>query len=71
VWLVLMANLVAWPVAWYLMHNWLQDFAYKIEMSIWMFVLATVAALIITVITVSVQAIRAAVVNPIKSLRTE
>ena len=66
-----MANLVAWPVAWYLMHNWLQDFAYKIDISIWMFVLATVAALIITVITVSVQAIKAAVVNPIKSLRTE
>jgi putative ABC transport system permease protein len=69
--LVLMSNLVAWPVAWYLMHNWLQDFAYKIDMSIWMFVLATLAALIITVITVSVQAIKAAVVNPIKSLRTE
>jgi putative ABC transport system permease protein len=69
--LVFVANLVAWPVAWYLMQNWLQEFSYKIDMGAWMFVLATCAALVVTVLTVSFQAIRAAVLNPVKSLRME
>jgi putative ABC transport system permease protein len=69
--LVFVANLVAWPVAWYLMQNWLQEFSYKIDMGAWMFVLATGAALVVTVLTVSFQAIRAAVLNPVKSLRME
>jgi putative ABC transport system permease protein len=71
VWLVLISNLVAWPVAWYLMNNWLRDFAYKIDIGWWMFALATSAALVITLITVSFHAVKAAVVNPVKSLRTE
>ena len=69
--LVLLANCIAWPVAWYLMQGWLQDFVYKIDISVWMFAFATAAALIITIVTVSFQAIRAALVNPIRSLRTE
>lgn len=69
--LVLLANLIAWPVAWYLMNSWLQDFTYKIDIGLWMFALATAAALMVTIFTVSFQAIKAAVMNPVKSLRSE
>jgi putative ABC transport system permease protein len=53
------------------MHNWLQDFAYRVGISWWVFVVAGVIALMIALLTVSSQAIRAALTNPIKSLRTE
>jgi len=69
--LVLMANLVAWPVAWYLLHKWLQNFAYRVEISWWIFALAGGLALVIALLTVSTQAIRAALANPIESLRYE
>jgi putative ABC transport system permease protein len=69
--LVLIASVIAFPVAWYFMNNWLQDFAYRISISWWIFVLAGVIALLIALITVSFQAIRAALMNPVKSLRTE
>jgi putative ABC transport system permease protein len=69
--LVLIANLIAWPVAWYALDRWLTDFAYRVEINWWVFVLAGVAALLIALLTVSFQAIRAALSNPVKSLRTE
>ena len=69
--LVLLANLVAWPIAWYGMNKWLQNFAYRIEMSWWIFFLAGGIALVIALLTVSVQAIRAASANPVESLRYE
>ena len=69
--LVLIANLIAWPIAWLLLTRWLSDFAYRIDVSWWVFILAGLAALLIALITVSFQAIRAAVANPVKSLRTE
>jgi len=69
--LVLIAFIIASPVAWYLMHKWLQDFAYRINIGIWVFVLAAVIALCIAMLTISIQAIKAAMANPIKSLRTE
>ncbi len=69
--LVLIASLIAFPAAWYFMHNWLQDYAYRIAISWWIFVAAGVVALLIALITVSFQAIRAALMNPVKSLRTE
>jgi putative ABC transport system permease protein len=69
--LVIIAALLAFPVAWYAMHNWLQDFAYRINMQWWVFVLAGVLAAVIALITVSFQAIKAAIANPVKSLRTE
>ncbi len=69
--LVLIAAILAFPVAWYAMHNWLQDFAYRISIQWWVFVLAGVAAIIIALITVSFQAIKAAIANPVKSLRME
>jgi putative ABC transport system permease protein len=69
--LVLLANIIAWPVAWYFMTKWLEDFAYRIEISWWMLALAGVIALLIAFITVSWQAIRAATANPVESLRYE
>jgi ABC-type antimicrobial peptide transport system permease subunit len=69
--LVCISLLIAIPVSWYMMNRWLQDFAYRIELSWWIFGLAGLAALGIAFITVSYQAIKAARSNPVKSLRTE
>jgi putative ABC transport system permease protein len=69
--LVLIAIVIASPVAWYLSNKWLQAFAYRIDISIWMFVLAGLAAIVIALATVSFQAIKASLANPVKSLRSE
>jgi len=69
--LVAIAALLAFPVAWYFMNNWLQDFAYRINMPWWVFIIAGVTAGFIALVTISFQAIKAAVANPVKSLRTE
>ena len=69
--LVLIASLIALPVAWWTMDKWLQDFAYRIHIGWWVFVIAGMAALLIALFTVSFQAIKAAIANPAKSLRTE
>jgi putative ABC transport system permease protein len=69
--LVLIANGLAFPVAWWATHKWLQEFAYHIDLEWWVFVAAGVAALGIALITVSFQAIKAAAANPVRSLRTE
>jgi putative ABC transport system permease protein len=69
--LVLISFVIATPVAWWFMHKWLQDFAYRINIGWWIFVAAGVIALFIALMTVSFQAIKAAVANPVKSLRTE
>lgn len=69
--LVLIANLIAWPVAWYTMYLWLQDFAYRIDISWWVFIAAGGLALLIALLTVSTQAIRTAMVNPVEALRYE
>jgi len=69
--LVLIAFLIASPVAWYIMHNWLNDFAYRINISWWIFIAAGFLAVLIALATISFQAIKAAIANPVKSLRTE
>ncbi|MBK7870005.1 MAG: ABC transporter permease [Saprospiraceae bacterium] len=69
--LVAVAIVLAVPVAWYLMNNWLDTFAYRIDIQWWVFVLAGVAALAIALLTVASQALRAAATNPVESLRTE
>lgn len=69
--LVLIASLIAFPVAWWVMHRWLQDFAYRIKIDWWVFLIAGLIALLIALATVSFQAIKAAMANPAKSLRTE
>ena len=69
--LVTIAFCIAAPLAWWAMKNWLQDFAYRIDISWWIFGIAGVLALFIALFTISFQAIKAAVANPVKSLRTE
>jgi ABC-type antimicrobial peptide transport system permease subunit len=69
--LVLLSCIIAAPIAWYYLHNWLSNYDYRIEIKWQVFVMAGVAALLITLLTVSFQAIKAALSNPIKSLRTE
>ena len=69
--LVLIAIVVAVPFSWWVMHNWLQGFAYRISINWWVFALAGIAAVVIALLTVSFQAIKAAIANPVKSLRTE
>ncbi|MES2110894.1 MAG: ABC transporter permease [Bacteroidota bacterium] len=69
--LVLLANLIAWPIAWFVMHRWLQDFAYRITIQWWIFALAGIVSILIAFFTVSFQSIKAAVTNPVKSLRSE
>jgi len=69
--LVIISIIIATPVAWWAMNKWLQDFAYRIEITWWMFAFAGLAAIFIALITVSFQAIQAAIANPIKSLRSE
>jgi putative ABC transport system permease protein len=69
--LILLSAIVAFPLAWWAMNTWLKDFAYRIEMGWWIFILAGASALLIALGTISFQAIKAAIANPIKSLRTE
>jgi putative ABC transport system permease protein len=69
--LVILSLIVASPVAWYLMNKWLQDYAYRISIQWWVFALAGIAAVLIAFITISFQAIKAALANPVKSLRSE
>ena len=69
--LVIISILIATPLAWYFMNNWLQDFAYRIDISWWVFAAAGLIAVFIALVTVSIQSIRAAVANPVNSLRTE
>ena len=69
--LVLIASFIAFPIAWWAMNNWLENFPYRINMSWWIFAVAIIAAIAIALITVSFHAIKAAVANPVRSLRSE
>ena len=69
--LVIVASLIAFPVAWWALQKWLEDFAYRISMPWLAFVVAALLALIVALLTVCIQAIKAAMANPVKSLRTE
>ena len=69
--LVLLALVVASPVAWYFMHQWLENFAYRIQIDWWVFGLAGLFAVVIALLTISFQAVKAALANPVKNLRTE
>ncbi|MGZ3879932.1 MAG: ABC transporter permease [Flavisolibacter sp.] len=68
---VLAANIIAWPVAYIIMHRWLQNFAYRTSIEFWVFLVAGVAAFIVSLVTVGFQALAAARSNPVRSLRTE
>lgn len=69
--LITLAFLLAAPAAWYLMNNWLKDFAYKTEIGVWVFVIAIACSLLVAWFAVGYKAFKAAIVNPVKSLRTE
>jgi len=69
--LITISLVIAVPIAYYFMHNWLQDYQYRASLSWWIFAIAGAAAIVITLLTVSFQAIKAAIANPVKSLRTE
>jgi putative ABC transport system permease protein len=68
---VLVANVIAWPVAYYAMSRWLQSFAYRTSIGLWIFLLAAAVAFVVALLTVSYQAVRAALANPVESLRYE
>ena len=68
---IIVSNLIAWPIAYYVMNKWLQDFYYRTEIGIWIFLASGVAALLIAIITVSSQAMKAALTNPVDSLKYE
>jgi putative ABC transport system permease protein len=69
--LVLIASLIAFPLAWFAMHKWLEDFAYRINIGWWVFAVAGMVAIAIALFTISFQAVKAALSNPVKSLRAE
>jgi putative ABC transport system permease protein len=69
--LVFAAIVIASPVGWFVMNKWLEDFAYRIHIEWWIFVLAGGLAILIAFITISFQSVRAAVANPVNSLRSE
>jgi putative ABC transport system permease protein len=69
--LVLFAAVIAIPVAWYFMNKWLDDFAYRIPINGWVFVLSALAAMVIAMATICLQVVKAAITNPVKSLRSE
>jgi putative ABC transport system permease protein len=69
--LVLISFVIATPIAWYIMHQWLADYSYKISIEWWIFALVALIAILITLFTVSFQSIKAAIANPVKSLRDE
>ena len=68
---VVIANLIAWPVAWYALSSWLENFAYRTNIGIWVFILSGAVAVIIAILTVGFQAVKAAIMNPVESLRYE
>jgi putative ABC transport system permease protein len=69
--LVLIAVLIATPISWLVMNKWLQDFPYRIQIQVWMFGLVAIAAIVIALLTISMNTLRAAMQNPVKNLRTE
>jgi putative ABC transport system permease protein len=69
--LIIIANLIAWPAAWYFMNEWLDGFAYHVTMNVGIYILAAFVAIAIALVTVSTQTIRAAMTNPASTLRSE
>jgi len=69
--LVVIASVIAFPVAWWAMQAWLSDFAYRTQIVWWIFLVAGIASIVVAFVTISTQAIKAAMANPVKSLRTE
>jgi putative ABC transport system permease protein len=69
--LILLANLIAWPLAYWTIHSWLENYAFRIDLNVWLFILPSLLVLLIALITISFQTIKAARANPVKALRSE
>jgi putative ABC transport system permease protein len=69
--LILLANIIAWPLAWFLMNSWLRGFPYRIQINWWMFAISLSAGIIIAFSTIAFKTIKAAMANPVESLRAE
>ena len=69
--LIGLATIIASPVGWYLMHHWLDNFAYRVGLNIWIFLLAGLSAVVLALVTVGYHTIRAALADPVKSLKSE
>ncbi|MGZ3777999.1 MAG: ABC transporter permease, partial [Mucilaginibacter sp.] len=69
--LIIIALLITSPMSWWLMHNWLQNFAYRISIPLWIFIISGLTAVAIALLTISFQSVRAAIANPVKNLRSE
>jgi putative ABC transport system permease protein len=69
--LVAVSNLIAWPASYFIMTKWLQNFVYRVDLGLWIFALAAALALMIALITISFQTVKAATANPVDSLRYE
>ncbi|MGZ3767769.1 MAG: ABC transporter permease, partial [Mucilaginibacter sp.] len=69
--LIIIALLITSPMSWWLMHNWLQNFAYRISIPLWIFIISGLTAVAIALLTISFQTVRAAIANPVKNLRSE
>jgi putative ABC transport system permease protein len=66
-----LADFIAIPIAWWVMNSWLQEYPYRINISWWMFLLVSLIVILIALLTISFQSIKAALINPVKCLRTE
>ena len=66
-----MANIIAWPIAWFAMNRWLQNFAYRIDIGLWIYIFAGGITLVVALFTISMLGVRAALANPVKALRYE
>jgi putative ABC transport system permease protein len=69
--LVLLANLIALPLAYTMIRKWLQSFAYRVDLNVWIFIFSSLAVLVVSLLTVSYQTVKAATANPVDSLRYE
>ena len=69
--LISLASLIAFPIAWWAMHRWLQDFVYRVDIKWWIFLVAGFIAIVIALVTISIQAVKSAIANPVKSLRIQ
>jgi len=68
---ILLANIIAWPIGWYAMHKWLENFAYRTNLNPWLFILAGVLSFVIAALPIGYQSIKAAIADPVDSLRYE
>lgn len=69
--LIFVAIVIAAPIAWWTMHRWLTDFTYRIQLQWWMFAVAGIAVILLAIVTIGSRALKVAMANPVKSLRTE